>query len=172
MKAFPDVFASHKEPETYLQHFHTTKIEHCRSTRKWQILPPQPRNLPPPPFLAWWYLWTSKKTLIGILSLCKRVYQRFFFFLLQSLLRPVLGPCTVVCEDFDFFQSSPVCGLCTVVCGNFKFFKVPLCLGSVLWCGGTFIKFSNFLCVWALCCSVGALLLKFQSSFVWVGGRL
>ena len=48
---------------------------------------------------------------------------------------PVCGPCAVVCEYFEFFQSSPVCGPCVVVCGDFEFF-------------------SKFPCVWALCCGV------------------
>eukprot|EP00493_Phyllostaurus_siculus_P021673 UN22001 len=51
LKVFPGVFSSQKKPETYLQRVHTTKIEHCKVNAKKQILPPQPRNLPPP-FLA------------------------------------------------------------------------------------------------------------------------
>ena len=37
-------FSSQKEPETYLQHVSTTKIERCRSTSKYQNLPPQPQK--------------------------------------------------------------------------------------------------------------------------------
>ena len=40
LKVFPGVFSSQKKLETYLQRVHTTKIEHCSSTQKYQILRP------------------------------------------------------------------------------------------------------------------------------------
>ena len=60
---------------------------------------------------------------------------------------PVCGPCAVVCEYFEFFQSSPVCGPCVVVCGDFEIFQnSPVCVGPVLWCVET-LSFSKFPCV-------------------------
>ena len=35
----------------------------------------------------------------------------------------VCGLCAVVCEDFENLQRSPVCGLCTAVCGDFENFQ-------------------------------------------------
>ena len=60
----------------------------------------------------------------------------------------------VVCEYFDFFQSSSVGGPCVVVCGDFENFKELLCVSSVLWCG----DFENFqrspVCVGSVLCGV------------------
>ena len=76
---------------------------------------------------------------------------------------PVCGPCVVVCEDFEFFQSSPVCGLYVVWCvalwcvETLKIFQnSPVCVGPVLWCVGT-LSFSKLPCVWAPCCGVWGL---------------
>ena len=56
---------------------------------------------------------------------------------------PVCGHCAVVCEYFEFFQSSPVCGLCAVVCGDFEFFQSsPVCGPCVVVCED--FEFSEF----------------------------
>ena len=72
------------------------------------------------------------------------------------------GICTVVCGDFEFFQSSLCVGHVLWCVRTLKFFKIPLCVGYVL-CFGTLSFFQSSLVCGSVVCREFE---NFQSSLV------
>ena len=80
------------------------------------------------------------KVLPGVGSVLCEDFENFQTF-------PVCGLCAVVCGDFEYLQSFPVCGLCAVGCVDFENFQSSPVCGSVLWCVETLKFFKVLLCV-------------------------